>query len=102
MPQARTVPVAEKYTIETPDLMPLFVEERCKQDLALDLELHVNAKAWGQMADPVYLEAKAPYRYEVLLKSFGQRVPRLTLLRLLAETSAGEIGSENILLRRWM
>ena len=102
LPQARKVLVAEKYTIETPDLMPLFVEERCNQGLALDLELPVNATAWGVMADPVYVEAKAPYRYEVLLKSFGRRVPRFTLLRLLAETSAGQVRSENILFRRWM
>jgi hypothetical protein len=102
IPQARKVLVAEKYTIEIPDLMPLFMEERRKQDLALDLELHVNAVAWGQMVDPVYVEARAPYRYEVLLKSFGRRVPRLTLLRLLTETSSGQVRSENILFRRWM
>ena len=102
MPQALKVPVMDKYVIEMPDLMPVFNEERLKQELVLDLSVNVNSMTWGDLPDPIYVEAKAPYRYELLLKEFGRRVPRFTLLRLVTETPSGQTHSDNILFRRWM
>lgn len=102
MPKALKVPIMDKYVIEMPNLMPIFDRERHKQGLALDLSLNVTSMTWGHMMDPIYIEAKAPYRYELLLKDFGRRVPRFTLLRLITETPSGQVHSDSILFRRWM
>lgn len=99
MPKALKVPVMDKYIIETPDLMAILYEKRLKEEV---LSIDVSSTSWGQLMDPIYIEAKAPYRYELLLKDFGKRVPRFTLLRLITETSSGQVYSDNILFRRWM
>lgn len=104
LPKAHKVPVTAQYDIEMPDLMPRFKEELEEMyRLGLpSISLEVNTTAWAQMQDDYIVEGELPVRFGLRLKDFGKRVPRFTLLRLLAETTLGQVVSENILFRRWM
>jgi hypothetical protein len=49
---------------------------------------------WARLPDPVYLPARAPYRYLLRFKDYQRNVPNHARLRLLADAGGGVARSQ--------
>jgi len=93
VPKAVKVRKEATYTIEVPDLWTKLGRlERAPIDL--------HALVSTRVADPVYLEVMAPFRYGLYLERYIQHLPNRTILRLWARTNRGEEQSQELYLER--
>jgi len=104
MPKAAKIYMSESYVIELPD-----IRQRMKEKLASEAEAQVydygpidlHEVVFTLLEEPVYLEAKAAYRYVLLLSQYQMRMPNHAVLRLWAKTNKGELRSEAIEMFTW-
>ena len=93
VPSAAKIAKSEAYVIEIPNIWQLIgVEHRWQ----LEKPRNVTETVRKQLADPVYLESGAPYRYGLLLKSYYNHVPNFARIRMHVTSDQGECVSEEL------
>jgi hypothetical protein len=97
MPRVEKIVQEAHYIIELPDVMAQLSKqlkpgENAKQITPRDLFIEIHHK----IQDPIYFEAGAVFRYELLLKSYLVNMPKFAVLRLVAMTNQGVFKSHFI------
>jgi len=100
VPQAAKISrPTDEYVLEMPNLRDLLTspfsmfEER--------VPISVNRAVRTRLSDPVYLPARAPYRYVLRFKNYEKAIPNHAHLRLLAETEEETAKSQVIHIFTW-
>jgi hypothetical protein len=63
--------------------------------------VRLNELVDHRIADPIYFEPQAPYRFSLRLRRYTERMPNHSLIRLRAETDAGAVWSHPIRTFTW-
>jgi len=93
VPQATKIKRTGAYVLLLPKLFARFSE---KFDPDEDVTVNVNEVYSTPLADPVYLEGHAPYRYLLNLTQYDRVMPNHVVARLWARTTGGDVRSEEI------
>jgi hypothetical protein len=93
VPEATRIKRAGAHDLQLPSLFSRFSE---KFDPDEDVTVDVKEVVSTRLADPIYLEANAPYRYLLNLIAYDELMPNHAIVRLWARTTAGEVTSSEI------
>ncbi len=100
-----TVEISAVAVIEMPDIWAMLEEKGINRnfktlaDVGKDIPpQEINLKLFGQLEDPIQLDANTPYRYILGLSSYLKKVPDYSIVKLWIDTNAGQFCSAPIYL----
>jgi hypothetical protein len=97
IPQVAKVYKTDSYSLDLPNLRERLHEFSKDNLFGYDTKsFDLNEMVFVNVEDPVYLESKAPYRYQLLLKEYQERILNHAILCLWVRTNVGEFRSELI------
>jgi hypothetical protein len=88
------VEVTDTYTINMPDIKSKTRDYDMNYLEPLDWHELVSIS----LPDPIYFQAKGPYRYKLLLQNYDIHIPNSTILRMWIQTDQGQEYSHEIYL----
>ena len=92
IPSAAKITKSDSYVLECPN-----IRERLKAQRGWDYGPEdIQERITKRIADPIYLEPKAPYRYGLLLKNYYKHVPNWARIGMCASTDHGECQSAEL------
>ncbi|HEU5380043.1 MAG TPA: toll/interleukin-1 receptor domain-containing protein [Ktedonobacteraceae bacterium] len=100
IPQAVKVKMAESYILHMPDIWKR-VKVIDDNDFIFHMyhglqPIYLHEVVSTPVPDPIYLQAKAPYRYRLQLAHYMARMPNETILRMWLRTNQGQERSHEI------
>jgi hypothetical protein len=95
---AKISPPRDEYFLDMPNLRDLLPRS---PDTWRAGPVSVNREIRTRLSDPVYLPARAPYRYVLRFKNYQWNVPNHARLRLLAETEEEAAKSQVLHIFTW-
>lgn len=98
IPSSAEVEIAGAHALKMPDY-----RERFGYDALWpgeELPHHLDEIVSVKLANPVYMQAQAPFRYTLILGSYSPNLPTDVLLRMWCRTNAGEAKSQYVQLQR--
>src|SRR5208282_4705857 len=93
VPKATRIKRSGSYDLQLPKIFARFA---MSFDPDEDVYVDVNEVCSTHLVDPIYLEAKAPFRYLLNLTNYDLVMPNHAIVRLWAETTAGDVTSNEI------
>lgn len=90
IPQSVKVKATESYTIPMPHIPSDIIKASYVQPVDLYEVVSIP------VPDPIYLQAKAPFRYTLLLHDYVKRVPNKTILRMWLRTNQSQERSHEL------
>lgn len=108
IPESAKVEVRDIYIIDMPNIRGKFIHHYYKDKWWNLPPTDINELISIRIPDPIYLEAKAPYRYQLFLQNYWEYVPNYAIIRMWLRTNQKQEYSQEILLvndllseRRW-
>jgi hypothetical protein len=93
VPKATRIKRSGSYDLQLPGIFARFAMDFDPDE---DVCIDVNEVCSTRLVDPIYLEAKAPFRYLLNLTAYDLAMPNHAIVRLWAETTAGDVTSDEI------
>jgi len=96
IPTSAKVKVSDAYIIDIPNIRSKI---KGREDKWGDLPpTDVNELVSIHIPDPIYLQAKAPYRYRLFLRNYCGHVPNYAIIHMWLRTNQGQVRSQEILI----
>ncbi len=98
IPESVKVKVSDTYIIDIPNIRSK-IKDRYDKDMWGGLPpIDLNELVSIHIPDPVYLQARAPYRYRLFLRKYCIHVPNYAIIRMWLRTNQGQDRSQGILI----
>ncbi len=104
IPRAAKIYQSDAYEIELPNIKEKLLQlAGIKNNSFIDSigPLDLRELVCTRLKDPVYLEAKAPYRYRLSINKYQKHMPNHAILRLWVSVHTGEVRSNTIETFTW-
>lgn len=102
-PVSVKVKVSDAYIIDIPSLLDIpsvltKIKEVEDNEGSSLWPIDVNERVSIHIPDPIYLQAKAPYRYRLFLRNYYKHLPNYAIIRMWLQTNQGQERSKEILI----
>ena len=96
IPTAGAILRTASYVIDCPDIRQMYGAQIEQDEFAGFGPVDCEIEASTGLADPIYFEPHAPFRFKIELRDYFRRVPNHSLLRLWVETDRGHDYSNEL------